>query len=211
MLPDPAVTTFVPAIDNDYLPFTVGSKWVYEGMDEGEFEHIEVSVEAATRDIMGISAVVVRDVVTLPDGVIEDTYDWFAQDTDGNVWYLGEDTKEIEDGSVVSTEGSWESGVDGAAPGVLMWAAPMEHMGEKYYQEYYEGHAEDQAEVVRIDATVTVAAGTFENVLVTREWDPLEPGLFELKYYAPGVGLILEEIESGGEARIELISYEMAN
>jgi hypothetical protein len=112
---------------------------------------------------------------------------------------------------VVSTAGSWESGVDGARPGVIMWADPMSHTGEVYYQEFYEGEAEDKAEVLRIDDSLTVAAGTFDNVLVTREWDPLEPGVTELKYYAPGVGLILEEIEEGGEARIELISYSLAN
>ena len=210
LLPDFEAASFVASIDNDYLPFTPGSHWVYEGMDEGEFEHIEITVEATGKDVMGVEAVVVRDVVTLPDGVIEDTYDWFAQDSDGNVWYLGEDTMEIEDGEIVSTEGSWEAGSDGASAGILMWADPMAHVGSPYYQEFYGGHAVDYAEVVRIEPSLTVAAGTFENVLVTRERDPLEPGLAELKYYAPGVGLILEEIEEGGEARIELISFTIA-
>ena len=209
-LPAVGSATFGADIGNDFWPLAPGSSWVYEGEDEGEFEHIEVTVEDDRREVMGISAVVVRDVVTLADGVIEDTFDWYAPDDGGNVWYLGEDSKEIENGEVISTEGSWESGVDGAEPGVLMWSDPMAHMGEVYYQEFYEGHAEDQAEVVRQGDTVTVKAGTFDNVLVTREWDPLEPGVFELKYYAPGVGLILEEIEEGGEARIELISYNLS-
>jgi hypothetical protein len=208
-LPDVEAATFVGATDNVYWPLAPGSTWVYEGEDEGEFEHIEVAVQAEHREVMGISAIIVRDVVTLPDGVIEDTFDWYAQDADGNVWYLGEDSKEIEQGEVVGTEGSWESGVDGAMPGVLMWADPMAHLGESYYQEFYEGHAEDQAEVVRSGETITVSAGTFSDVLVTREWNPLEPGVTELKYYAPGIGLILEEIEEGGEARIELISYSI--
>lgn len=211
LLPPVDGVAFAATIDNPYLPITPGSHWVYEGEDEGELEHIEVTVEADRHDVMGTSAVVVRDVVTLEDGVVEDTFDWYAQDMDGNVWYLGEDSKEIEDGEVVSTAGSWESGVDGAVPGVIMWANPAAHIGSAYYQEFYEGEAEDQAEVVRAGDTVTVAAGTFEDVLVIREWNPLEPGMTELKYYAPGLGLILEEAETGGKARIELISYSPAD
>jgi hypothetical protein len=200
-------SSFVAEVDNTYWPLIPGSRWVYEGEDEGEFEHIEVTVEPGSRSVAGIAAVVVRDIVTLGNGVVEDTFDWYAQDAAGDVWYLGEDSKVIEDGEVVATTGSWEAGVDGAQPGVLMWADPVAQVGSPYYQEFYEGEAEDKAEVVRLGDTVTVAAGTFDNVLVTREWNPLEPGLFELKYYAPGVGLILEEIEEGGEARIELVSF----
>lgn len=207
VLPVFDASSFVAEVDNPYWPLLPGSQWVYEGEDEGEFEHIEVTVEPGSRNVAGIAAVVARDVVTLGDGVVEDTFDWYAQDAAGNVWYLGEDSKEIEDGEIVATAGSWEAGVDGAQPGVLMWADPMAQIGSPYYQEFYEGEAEDKAEVVRLGDTVTVAAGTFDNVLVTREWNPLEPGLFELKYYAPGVGLILEEIEEGGEARIELVSF----
>lgn len=210
-LPVLDASSVVETVDNRFWPLTEGSRWIYEGEDEGEFEHIEVTVEPGRRDVMGISAVVVRDVVTLGDGVVEDTFDWYAQDGDGNVWYLGEDSKEIEDGEVISSAGSWESGVDGAQPGVIMWADPAAQIGEPYYQEFYEDEAEDKAEVVRLGDTVTVAAGTFDGVLVTREWNPLEPDLFELKYYAPGVGLILEEIEEGGEARIELISYTIGS
>ncbi len=210
LLPDAGAAAFAAGAGNEYWPMNVGSRWVYEGEDEGEFEHIEVTVETDRRAVIGIEAVVVRDVVTLGDGVVEDTYDWYLQDGDGNVWYVGEDSKEIEDGDVVSTEGSWEAGVDGAEPGIIMWADPAAHVGEAYFQEFYAGEAEDKAEIVRVGDTVTVAAGTFENVLVVREWNPLEPGVFELKYYAPGVGVILEEVEEGGEARIELIEYSIA-
>jgi hypothetical protein len=202
--------SFVEGIDNQYLPFVPGSRWVYAGEDEGELEHIEVTVLVDPRAVDGIPAVVVRDVVTLDGAVAEDTFDWYAQDAAGNVWYLGEDSREIDDGEVVSTHGSWESGVDGAVAGVIMWADPMGHAGDPYYQEFYEGEAEDSAEVVRMGDTVTVAAGTFEDVLVIREWNPMEPGVVELKYYAPGVGVVLEEIEEGGEGRIELISFTSA-
>jgi hypothetical protein len=207
LLPDAATAQFSTGPGNPYWPLLAGSRWVYEGKDDGEFEHIEVTVEAEVRRVMGVDAVVIRDVVSGTDGVIEDTFDWYLQDNAGNVWYVGEDSKEIDDGEVVSTAGSWEAGVDGAQPGVIMWADPAAHVGAAYFQEYYPGEAEDKAEVLRRGDTVTVAAGTFDDVLVVREWNPLEPGVTELKYFAQGVGLILEEIESGGESRIELVEY----
>ncbi len=132
---DPA--NFVAGVDNPYFPLVPGTKFVYEGLSDGEMEHNEVVVTHDTRDILGVTCVVVHDTVSVAGVVIEDTYDWYAQDKDGNVWYMGEDTKEYEDGEVVSTEGSWEAGVDNAKPGVIMWAAPQP--GEPYYQEYYEG------------------------------------------------------------------------
>ena len=116
----------------------------------------------------------------------EKTFDYYAQDKKGNVWYFGEDTKEYENGKVVSTKGSWEAGVDGAKPGFIMQADPK--VGETYRQEYYEGEAEDMAKVLSLSESVTVPYGSFDQVLVTKEWTPLEPGLVEHKYYAPGVG-----------------------
>jgi len=180
---------FVERIDNVYLPLTPGSRWVYEGGGE----RIEVEVLQETRVVMGITATVVRDTVTEGGTLVEDTYDWFAQDAMGNVWYLGEDSVEYHDGQPVSTAGSWEAGVDGALPGIAMPAAPSP--GDGYRQEFYVGEAEDMAEVVRIGDRITVPAGSFADVLVIREWTPLSPRVDEAKYYAPGVGLIRE---SGG-------------
>jgi hypothetical protein len=134
---------------------------------------------------------------------VEDTYDWYAQDIDGNVWYIGEDSSEIEDGEVVSKEGSWEAGIDGALPGIIMWARP--EVGVSYRQEFYEGEAEDMAEVVSLDASETVAYGEFDDLLEMREWTPLEPGIAEHKFYAEGIGVVLEVVVEGGEGRIELI------
>ncbi|MBI4563400.1 MAG: hypothetical protein HY716_01730 [Planctomycetes bacterium] len=134
-------------------------------------------------------------------------FDWFAQDKDGNVWYFGEDSKEIEDGVVVSTEGSWEAGVGGAQPGILMLADPK--VGISYQQEFAEGVAEDMARVKSLSESVTVPVGTFEGCIETMEWTPLEPGARESKFYAPGVGLVLEVSLRGGGARIELV--EIAN
>lgn len=200
---DPA--DFVETIDNPYLPLTPGSRWVYEGIEDGEMERIEVVVTDDRREVMGISAVVVRDTVSEDGEVIEDTLDWFAQDVDGNVWYLGEDSREYEDGELVGTEGSWEAGVDGALPGIVMLAEP--EVGEAYRQEYYEDEAEDLGEVIRVGASESVAAGTYDDLVVIREWNPLEPDVVEDKYHAQGVGVVLESVVEGGDGRVELVEH----
>lgn len=196
---------FVDAIDNPYLPFAPGARWVYEGEADGETERIEVVVSNERRTVMGISATVVRDTVIIDGEVIEDTFDWYAQDRKGNVWYLGEETKEYEDGKVVSTAGSWEAGVDGALPGIAMKAAP--EVGDAYRQEYYKGEAEDLAEVVRRGDTATVPFGRYEGLLVIEEWNPLDPDTVEEKSYASLIGLILEVKTAGGNERVELILF----
>jgi hypothetical protein len=203
---DPA--DFVAAIDNPYLPFVPGSRWVYEGTDDGETERIEVEVTTDSREVMGVTTTVVRDIVYVDGELAEDTFDWYAQDRDGNVWYMGEDTKEYENGQVTSTEGSWEAGVDGALPGIIMQAQPA--VGDAYRQEYYAGEAEDLAEVTALDASESVPFGDFDNLLVINEWNPLEPEVTEDKYFAPGVGTVLEVKTAGGEGRIELIEFTPA-
>lgn len=200
---DPA--GFVAVVDNPMLPMVPGSRWVYEAEEDGEIERIEVVVTDQTREIMGITATVVRDTVTVDGELVEDTYDWFAQDEAGNVWYLGEDSTEYEDGAAVSTAGSWEAGEDGALPGIVMRGEPR--VGDVYRQEFYAGEAEDMAEVARTGATETVPYGSFAGLLVIREWTPLEPDVVEEKYYAPGVGVILEVTVQGGSGRAELIEY----
>jgi hypothetical protein len=195
---------FVDGIDNPWLPWIPGSMWVYEGREGDEVERIEVEVLEETRVVNGVTATIVRDRVWVDGELIEDTVDWYAQDTDGNVWYLGEDSKEYEDGEVVSTAGSWEWGVDGALPGIIMWADPQ--VGTAYRQEFYEDEAEDVAEVARDGVTTTVPYGTFEGVIVIREWNPMEPDVVEEKHVASGVGVILEQKVEGGSETVELIS-----
>jgi hypothetical protein len=205
VLADYTSATFIEGIDNPYFPFAVGTTWSYEGEEDGEIERIEVIVTDQTRVIDGVTATIVRDTVFLDGELIEDTFDWYAQDTDGNVWYLGEDSKEYEDGEVVSTAGSWETGVDGALPGIIMYADPAAHVNEPYLQEFYEGEAEDVGEIVETGATITVREVTYTDVIVVREWNLLEPGVFENKYHALGVGVVLEEIVEGGSGRVELL------
>jgi hypothetical protein len=204
---DPEVdpSNFVDRIDNPYLPLLPGAAWTYEAATDEGTERIEVTVTPDRRTVMGISAVVVRDTVALDGQVVEDTFDWFAQDRDGNVWYLGEETTEFEDGVAVSEAGSWEAGVDGALPGIVMLAQPA--VGESYRQEYYPGEAEDMAEVVRVGESETVPFGSFDGLVVIEEWNPLEPDVVEEKYYAAGVGTVLEAMTVGGDERVELVSY----
>ena len=190
---------FSAKIDNPYWPMSPGSKWVYR---EGE-ARVEVTVTRQTRKIIGIEARVVHDVLTEDGKVKEDTFDWYAQDESGNIWYLGENTKEFAQGGKVSTEGSWEAGVDGAQPGVLLPGEPKK--GLSYRQEYYKGEAEDLAEVLSVDARARVPVGSFEQLLLTKEYTPLEPNVVEHKFYAKRVGPILAVTVSGGSGREELV------
>jgi hypothetical protein len=198
---DPA--DFVVGVDNLYFPLDPGTVLRYEGQSDGEHEVVTIHVTNQTREILGVTTVVVRDTVEVAGEVTEDTFDWYAQDVDGNVWYMGEDTKEYEDGKVASTEGSWEAGVDGALPGVIMPAVP--EVGLAYTQEHYAGEAEDKGSVVTLGEQVTVPHGSFDDVVVTEDWTPLEPSFREHKYYAPGVGVVFEEIVKGGEGVLRLV------
>jgi hypothetical protein len=201
---DPA--DFVAGIDNPYWPMAPGSRWVYRETDgEGGEQQVEVTVTDETKTILGIEATVVHDVVTEDGELVEDTFDWYAQDRDGNIWYLGEATEEHADGEV-STEGSWEAGVDGAEAGVLLPGAP--EVGQAYRQEHYEGEAEDEGAILSLDEWVEVPFGSFEDVLMTKDWTPLEPDVLEHKFYARGVGPVLALAISGGAGREELISFE---
>jgi hypothetical protein len=199
---------FVPVVDNPYFPLELGTEWVYEGESDGETERVEVTVTEDTKEILGIQATVVHDQVFVADELVEDTFDWYAQDRAGNVWYLGEDTSELENGEVVSHKGAWEAGVDGAEPGVIMLADPR--AGDAYRQEFYAGTAEDAARVLELGASVEVPAGTYEDALVTEDFTALEPDILEQKTYAPGVGIVFEEDIEGGDEVLELVEIRHA-
>jgi hypothetical protein len=197
---------FLPQIDNPFLSYAPGTRWVYEETTDEGTERVEVVVLDETREVAGVQAVVVRDTVTVDGELVEDTYDWFAQDEDGNVWYLGEDVKNYENGQYVDAAGSWEAGVDGAQAGILMWADPQP--GAEYSQEYYRGEAEDMARVVALDGAADVPFGRYTDLVVIEEWTPLEPAIAERKYYARGVGQVLGEVVRGGSGRATLLSMQ---
>jgi hypothetical protein len=191
-------------IDNPYYPLTPGTTLVYEGIREGETQRDVVEVAHQTKLILGVTCVVVMDTATIKGALIEKTEDWFAQDKEGNVWYFGEDTAEYENGKVVTREGSWQAGVDGAVPGIIMPAHP--EVPVAYRQEFYQGHAEDMAWVVSLDESVKVPAGTYHDVILTIEWTPLEPNVLSKKFYAPGIGIVQELSASGPKETAELVS-----
>jgi hypothetical protein len=193
---------FTTTIDNPYFPLAPGSKWVYR---EGA-QRVVITVTNQTKEIEGIAARVVREVVTEDGRLVESTRDWYAQDSAGNVWYMGEATTEYENGKPKTTEGSWEAGVDGAQPGIIMPAEPS--TGQAYRQEYYKSHAEDRAKVITLDAQVKVPYGRFDDALKTEDTAPLGKGSVEHKYYARDTGLVLA-LGSGGE-REELLSFRRA-
>ncbi len=196
-------------INHRYLPLVPGDIYTYEvDTDEG-LERIVVEVLDDTRVVAGITARVVRDRVFLDDVLIEDTQDWFAQDDDGNVWYLGEivDNYEYDDAGnllEINNDGSWEAGVDGAQPGITMPADPR--VGDSYRQEFLPDEAEDIAAVVGLDVDVELRDGASYTTLKTRDWNPLDAEAdAEFKYYAAGVGLVREENEKG-EEQVDLVS-----
>jgi hypothetical protein len=198
---------FVSQIDNKYFPLDPGTTFIYEGTSEGVPIREEVEVTHQTKEILGVTCTVVHARAYEDDVQVEDTFDWYAQDEDGNVWYFGEDTRELdEDGNVISTEGSWEAGVNGAEPGIIMLADPKK--GTKYQQELAEGIAEDMAQVIGFEESLCVPYGCFNNVLATKEWTPLERGVVENKYYAESVGFISSVMVKGGEEQLELVEIQ---
>ena len=197
---DPA--QFVTTVDNPYFPLTPGARWEYKGTEDGEAQTDVVAVTDEQRTVMGVPVVVVRDTVSAEGVPTEDTRDWYAQDADGNVWYFGEDVRNFANGKLESTDGSWEAGVDGALPGIIMPAHPK--AGDAYRQEYDKGKAEDLGEILRVGQHKDVTAGSYDNVIVTRDWNPLEPDVIEEKAYAPGVGVVSETTVKGGDETSQL-------
>jgi hypothetical protein len=195
-------STFVATIDNAWFPLIPGTTWTYTGTKDGDKAVDRVTVTRETKVVAGVTCVVVHDELTLGGDLAETTDDWYAQDTAGNVWYFGEATQELDGGKVVSTEGSWEAGVDAAQPGIFMPADPQ--VGLSGVQEFYPGHAEDRFVVLLTEAEVKVPAGSYTGVLVTAEWTLLEPDVLSQKAYAKGIGEIREADVAGGDEKLEL-------
>ncbi len=196
-------------VTNPYLPLVPGVVHTYQvKTTAGEIEIIVVEVLPTTRVVAGVECAIVRDRVFCEDLLVEDTYDWYAQDQNGNVWYMGEEVTNYEyddDGNVIATDsaGAWEAGQDvagvgsNAVPGIIMKTSFV--VGDTYQQEFYAGEAEDRGEIFALDAAVTLADGTTYTCLQTRDTNPLDPGVVEFKYFAPGVGVVLEEKEDLSE------------
>ena len=197
---------FISGVNNKYFSLIPGRTLIYEAKTDEGTERIEVTTLNETRTVMGVECMIVWDRVFLNDELMEDTLDWFAQDKEGNVWYFGEDSKEIKDGQVISRAGSWESGIDKAKPGIIMSANP--EIGVQYRQEYYKGQAEDMGEVIAIDEKVEVPYGSFEHCLKTRDWTPLEKNTDEYKYYSSEIGAVVLELGVYSKERVELVDIQ---
>ena len=189
---DPA--NFTHLVSNPWFPLMPGSTAVFIEQDGREKRENKITVTHETRLVMGVKCVVVHDTVALDGALLEDTFDWYAQDKQGAVWYFGEATKEFKSGGRVSTDGSWEAGVKGAQPGIVMPARPK--IGERYRQEYLANVAEDIGQIAALDEAVTVPTGTYTGCVRTREWSMLESGTSK-KWYAKGVGLVRAESTDG--------------
>ena len=198
---DPA--NFVGAIDNRYFPLKPGTGFHYRGVKGALAQTDDMVVTDQTKVVLGVRCTVVRDTVSQHGKPIERTFDWYTQDTKGNVWYMGEDSLELKNGRFVRADDSWQAGVNGAKPGIIMPAHPR--TGQVYRQEYYPpGGALDQARVRGTAAKVHVPAGTFRRPLVTIEWSPVEPQ-YERKYYAAGLGEVMEQVTQGGHEQFQLV------
>ena len=201
---DPVINpaNFVSRIDNPYFPLQPGKTFIYEGHTAAGFEHVEFAVTHNTKVILGVTCIEVRDMVFTDGKLTEDTLDWFAQDKDGNVWYFGENTHELEGGLITTIHGTFAAGVNGDKAGIIMKAHPA--VGDFYRQEFSLANAEDFAETLSVTESVTVPAGWFSNCLKSQETTPLETDLLEHKFFAPGVGNVLT-IDANSGDRVELI------
>jgi hypothetical protein len=198
---DPA--NFVAIVDNRYFPLEPGTGFHYRGVRDTTVQTDDMVVTNRVKYVLGIKCTVVRDTVSEHGRPIERTFDWYAQDKQGNVWYMGEDSFERKNGRFLRAADSWQGGVDGAKPGIIMPGNPR--TGDVYRQEYYPPEALDQARVLGRSAGVRVPAGTFRRALVTIEWSPVEPQL-EKKYYVADLGEVKERVVQGGHEHFELIN-----
>jgi len=190
----PFPKAWVPNVTNDFFPLVPGTIYKYHATTPDGPELDSVEVLRVLKDVNGAAATQVHDQVFVNGELTEDTYDYYAQDTYGNVWYLGKDTQEYDNGQVVSTAGTWHWGVDGAQPGIIMWADPSQHVDNEYRQEFASGQAEDWGKVVNTNQSVTVTAGTFDHCIETEDWSGLEPDVpHEHRFYCPLVGNVLED------------------
>jgi hypothetical protein len=201
------------AIDNPYFPLPIGTTFSQSATvtepDTGDtgFQIDKNIVTNQTKLLGGVQARVVHATSTLDGVLIEDTNDYYAQDKSGNVWYLGEDTKAFDfddNGNLIDTDtsGSWHTGVHGALPGFIMPNAAQLKVGFFYVQEDApQDQAQDQAQIVSLNESITVPVGHFDNVLKTLETSPQEPGVQENKFYAKGFGEIqvFEDIQEDGK------------
>ena len=209
--PDLSEATFSNPTDitHPFFSLPVGKEMRFEGETEDGLETVEISIPGDTREILGVETLVYRDKVWVDGEFVEDTFDYLAQDDEGNVWYFGEDVDNYEDGVVADHDGSWIAGVDGAEAGYWMPAVSKHAVGYSYREEHYEGEAEDEAEIVSVTESVDVEYGSFSDCIQTKNTTPLDPSVLEYKYYCEGAGGLTLETKPDENVRVELTDVEM--
>lgn len=196
-------------MDNPWYPLIAGTTYVYRGVKDGHPSRDVLTVTHRTKTVDGVTCRVVEDRLYISGYLGERTTEWYSQDKQGNVWYFGEDTAELaRDGHVTTTSGTWRAGVDGARPGIFMFAQPA--VGRAGQQEFYKGQAQDRFEVLSLHASVAVSYISSAKAMLTREWTPLEPGVIDHKFYVRGIGTVLEQTVKGGSERAALVSFTKA-
>lgn len=199
----PSPSSFSAHVDNPWFPLLPGTRWIYTGVKDGKPTRDIVTTTHQTKTIEGVRCIAVHDRLYMRGHLEERTTDWYSQDSHGNVWYLGENTAELDaQGHVTSTEGTWEAGVEGGRAGIYIPGQPR--LGQTGLQEFLRGHAEDHFEIVGLFDTVAPAGRA--NTLLTKEWTPLEPGVIDHKMYVRGIGTVLEQSQRGPDERNELVS-----
>jgi hypothetical protein len=197
---------FTANVTNPWFPLRPGSVYRYRGIKDGEPSREVMTVTHKTKTIDGAACVVVSDLLYIRGKLEERTSDYYTQDAKGNVWYFGEQTAELDaNGKVKSTSGTWTAGVDGAKPGIFMFAHPSP--GRSARQEYLQGEAEDHFQVLSMTVSAAVPFKSFRGAMLTKEWTPLEPGVIDHKYYVRGIGTVLEQTVKGGDERNELVDF----
>lgn len=199
---------FVATIDNPYFTLKPGATFTYQKKSDQEIERKEVVVTNEKKTILGVAMTVVHDRVWIDDELHEDVKDWYAQDKNGDVWYFGEAVDYYEDGKLRDHEGSWEAGVDGAEAGIIMKAHPV--VGDSFRQEYYPGVSEDMVDIVALNKTITVPAGSYTGCLQVRDWSRIDATANEYKYYCPPAGfVVLETLVEDEEDKTELVQVSI--
>jgi hypothetical protein len=205
---DPA--QFTTHVDNPWFPLKPDIVYVYRGTEEGDRLRDVFRITNRTKSIAGVTCRVIKDKVYVNGVLRERTFDYYTQNIDGNVWYFGEDTAELDkNGDVKTTEGTWRTGRDGAEAGIFMEANPQ--VGHTFQQELLRGHAEDHFEVLSLNAEIKVPYGHFgrnplrRSVQLTKEWSPLEPDVRDHKYYVRGIGQVMEKTVRGGDETLRLV------
>ena len=181
---------------NPYFPLDVGSQWTYEGEEDGEPVELIITILNLTRVIDGVTTRVLEEREFEDEDLVEVSWNYFVEASDGTVCYYGEDVDEFDNGDIVH-EGAWCADEAGNAPGIIMPADPKP--GMKYPNEVAPGVAEDEAKIVGI-GPVSVPFGTFTETIRVREFDPMD-GEKGYKVFAAGMGLIIDEV-------LELVDFD---